>query len=514
MTQRLESPQAPLLDTPAPTTTSPLPSTDRTTRPPATLPPGTRPSTALPSTTLPPAAGLSRAGLVTVLLGAFLPMLDFFIVNVALPTIDHDLAAGPAVLELVAAGYGIAFAVLLVLGGRLGDSLGRRRLFIAGAAGFALTSLACGLAPTAWTLVAARIAQGASAALLIPQVLATITAATTGSQRARALSIYGAVGGISVVIGQVLGGLLIAADVFGTGWRAVFLLNVPFALLTAVLALRYVPESRSPQPSRIDVPGTALLTVSLLSLFVPLMEGRAVGWPLWTWLLLALFPFAATAFVLVERRVERAGRLPLVPLSLLRIPEMRRGLGIAVPYFGTFGGFMFVLAITLQQGLRLSPVMSGLALVPLATGYFSSSLAGPRLIGRFGSRVIVAGSVLQAAGTIILIATVLTDYQGLSVLTLLPGMAVTGLGNGLIGTPLFRVVLAKVPLERAGLGSGVLATAQQSSLALGVATLGTLYLALVPSWGAGHALTLILAIQLAGAAVILRLAAGLPRTMG
>ncbi|MFI9273748.1 MFS transporter [Kitasatospora sp. NPDC052896] len=476
------------------------------------LPAHLLPNTA-PTTPTVPHRTLTVAGLVTVLLGAFLPMLDFFIVNVALPTIDHDLTAGPAVLELIAAGYGIAFAVLLVLGGRLGDSVGRRRLFIIGAAAFALTSLACGLAPTAWTLVAARVAQGASAALLIPQVLATITAATDGPQRARALSIYGAVGGIAVVIGQVLGGMLVSADLFGTSWRAVFLLNVPFALAAAVLAIRWVPESRSAAPSRIDLPGTALLTVALLALFIPLMEGRAVGWPLWTWLSMGLFPFAAAAFIVVELRAERAGRLPLVPPSLLRIPEMRRGLGIALPYFTGFGGFMFVLAITLQQGLRLDPVMAGWALVPLAVGYFTSSLAGPRLIGRFGSRVITAGAVVQAVGTGTMIATVLGDYHGLSGLTLLPGMALTGLGNGLIGTPLFRVVLSKVPLERAGVGSGVLATAQQSSLALGVATLGTLFLALAPSLGTGHALSLVLAIQLAGALVIFLLSARLPRTM-
>ncbi|GAA4997919.1 hypothetical protein GCM10025734_30870 [Kitasatospora paranensis] len=200
---------------------------------------------------------LGVAGLVTVLLGAFLPMLDFFIVNVALPTIDHDLAAGPAVLELVAAGYGIAFAVLLVLGGRLGDAFGRRRLFVVGAAAFALTSLACGIAPTAWALVAARVAQGASAALLLPQVLAGITATLSGPQRARALGIYGAVGGVSVVIGQVLGGMMISADLFGTGWRAVFLLNVPFALITAALAVRYVPESRAPGPRGWTCPAPA-----------------------------------------------------------------------------------------------------------------------------------------------------------------------------------------------------------------------------------------------------------------
>ncbi|WP_416873333.1 MFS transporter [Kitasatospora sp. SC0581] len=461
-----------------------------------------------------PAATLGTAGLVTVLLGAFLPMLDFFIVNVALPTIDHDLAAGPAVLELVAAGYGIAFAVLLVLGGRLGDSYGRRRLFVIGAVAFALTSLACGLAPGAWSLVAARAAQGASAALLIPQVLGTITAATEGARRGRALSVYGAVGGISVVIGQVLGGMLVAADLFGTGWRSVFLLNVPFALLAVVLAVRYVPESRSTTAARVDVPGTVLLTATLLSLLVPLMEGRAAGWPLWSWVLLALFPVFAVAFGVVERRAEQRGDTPLVPPSLLRIPEMRRGLGIALPYFAGFGGFMFVIAVALQQGLRLGPVAAGWALVPMAVGYFSASLAGPRLIGRWGSRVLSAGAVVQAAGLATLALTVLADWSHFSPLRMAPGVALAGIGQGLIGTPLFRVVLAKVPAARAGVGSGVLATGQQSSLALGVATLGTLYLSLSPVLGMDRALALCLGIQLLGSFTILYLTTRLPRSIG
>ncbi|MFJ5117784.1 MFS transporter [Kitasatospora sp. NPDC088548] len=459
-------------------------------------------------------AALGTAGLVTVLLGAFLPMLDFFIVNVALPTIDHDLAAGPAVLELVAAGYGVAFAVLLVLGGRLGDIFGRRRLFVVGAVAFALTSLACGLAPGAWSLVAARAAQGASAALLIPQVLGTITAATHGARRGRALSVYGAVAGISVVIGQVLGGMLVAADLFGTGWRSVFLLNVPFALLAVVLAVRYVPESRAPRAARVDVPGTVLLAAALVSLLVPLMEGRAAGWPLWSWLLLALFPVFTAAFAVVERRTELRGGTPLVPPSLLRIPEMRRGLGIALPYFAGFGGFMFVVAVALQQGLRLGPVAAGWALVPMAVGYFGASLAGPRLIGRSGSRVLTAGAVVQAVGLATLALTVLADWQHFSPLRMAPGVALAGIGQGLIGTPLFRVVLSKVPTDRAGVGSGVLATSQQSSLALGVATLGTLYLALSPALGMDRALALVLGIQLLGSLTILYLTTRLPRSIG
>lgn len=234
-----------------------------------------------PSVRAPAAApSLSGAGLVTVLLAASLPLVDFFIVNVALPAIGSDLSASEALLELVVAGYGVTYAVLLVLGGRLGDLFGRRRLFIGGMAAFGLTSLACGLAPDAWTLVAARAAQGASAALMLPQVLATIQSTTSGGRRAHAMSLYGATAGLSMVVGQILGGVLVAADIAGTGWRSIFLVNVPVVVLGLILAVRHVPDTRARHPEPVDVPGTVLLAVALLALLAPLTEGRATGWPL------------------------------------------------------------------------------------------------------------------------------------------------------------------------------------------------------------------------------------------
>lgn len=457
---------------------------------------------------------LSTLGLITVLLGAFLPMLDFFIVNVALPTIDRDLTAGPATLELFVAGYGIAYAVLLVLGGRLGDLFGRRRLFIAGSIAFGLTSLACGIAPTALALVAARVAQGAASALMLPQALATIQSATEGERKARAMGIYGAVGGISVVVGQVLGGVLLSADLFGTGWRLIFLVNVPVAAAAALLALRSVPETRSADPARVDLPGTALLAASLLALLVPLMEGRALGWPWWTWALLAAFPFLVAAFVTVERRAERAGAVPLLPFSLLRIHGLRTGLTMAVPFFAGFGGFMLVMAVALQQGLHEGPIASGLAMVPMAVGFFTASLAGPRLLNRFGSKVITTGAVIQLVGLAVLALTVGLDWSGLSPLVLLPGMAIAGTGQGLVMPPLIRLILSEIPAARAGVGGGMFATTQQSSLALGIATLGTLFLTLAPSEGMHHALTLVLALQAVLTVVVVALSTRLPRHVG
>ncbi|MET9962441.1 MFS transporter [Streptomyces sp. NPDC006326] len=467
-----------------------------------------------PSTAAAPeAAVIGPLGLFTVLLGAALPLIDFFIVNVALPAVDADLAAGPALLELVVAGYGVAYAVLLVLGGRLGDTAGRRRLFLIGMAAFGATSLACGLAPTAWTLVAARVAQGAAAALMLPQVLATIQATTRGPRRARAMSLYGATAGLSMVVGQILGGVLVAADVAGSGWRSVFLVNVPVAVLGLVLAVRAVPETRSDRPASVDVPGTLLLALSLVCLLLPLTEGRAAGWPLWTWVSLALVPFAAAAFYLTERRADRLGRTPLVPPSLLRLQSLRRGLVMLVPFSIGFSGFMFVVAVVLQQGLRKGPVPAGLALVPMALAFFAASLAGPRLVGRFGSRVVTAGGVIQAVGIALLLLALRGDWTGLGLGELAPGVAVAGLGQGLQLPVLMRLMLSDVPASRAGVGSGIMITGQQSALALGVATLGTLFLSLTPAHGMRDAFTVTLLVQLAmvGATVLLSLR--LPRVV-
>ncbi|MGW3357466.1 MFS transporter [Streptomyces bungoensis] len=460
----------------------------------------------------PPALG--GPGLFTVLLAAALPLVDFFIVNVALPTIGADLGAAEAVLELVVAGYGVAYAVLLVLGGRLGDLFGRRRLFLGGMAAFGLTSLACGLAPGAWSLVAARVAQGASAAAMLPQVLATIQATTTGGRRAKAMSLYGATAGLSMVAGQILGGLLVAADLAGSGWRAIFLVNVPVVLAGLVLAVRFVPETRSHHPEPVDGPGTVLLAASLLTLLAPLTEGRAAGWPLWTWLSLAAFPLVAAAFYAVERRLDRQGRTPLVPPSLFALASLRRGLALMLPFSMGFSGFMFVIALALQRGAGLGPVPAGLALAPMAVVFLFVSLAGPRLVARFGTRVVTAGAVLQGVGVLLLVLAAWRDWPHLGFGSLLPGAAVAGAGQALQLPNVLRIVMSEVPPARAGVGSGVMVTTQQSAFALGVATLGTLFLTLVPHQGMRDALVITLLVQLAGVVLTGLLSLRLPRTVG
>ncbi|MGW1592597.1 MFS transporter [Streptomyces sp. NPDC002343] len=451
------------------------------------------------ATTAPPRAALTPLGLFTLLLGAALPMIDFFVVNVALPTIEHDLHAPPATLEMVVAGYAVAYAVLLVLGGRLGDTFGRRRLFLCGVAGFGLTSLACGLAPGAWWLVAARVAQGAASALLLPQVLATIHATTSGERRSRAVALYGSVGGVSIVLGQVLGGVLVAADPAGTGWRAVFLVNVPVAVAGLGCALRSVPDSRAQRPARADLAGTALLAAALCALLLPLTEGRAAGWPLWSLLLLGAAPLCAWAFHRVERRAERTAGSPLLPPSLLASAGVRRGLLLGLPVFTGFAGWMFVTAVTLQQGLGYGALRAGLALVPMGVTQFAASMLVPRAVRRFGGRAVALAAVAHLAGLATMAGTALLGpWPHLSPLALAPGLALCGIGQGLQLPLYFRFLLAAVPDRLAGTGSGLAATLQQSCLAVGVATLGSLFLSLVPGAGMRRALVVVLAVQAAG----------------
>lgn len=418
---------------------------------------------------------LRSLGLATLLLGLFLPLTDFFIVNVALPTIDRDLRASPGMLQLVVAGYGTAYAVLLVVGGRVGDAIGRRRLFVLGMAAFTLTSLVCGLAPNALVLVLARAVEGAAAAMMAPQVLSTIQTAADGPSRAKALGYYGAAGGLATVAGQLLGGLLVSANIAGTGWRPIFLVNVPVGIL-GILLSRNIPATRSNAPVPVDSPGTALLGATLLAFLIPLTEGRSLGWPAWTVILLCLSPILAGLFVLVERRVEARGGIPLVPLSVISVRSVRRGVVTGIPFFISFGGFMFVYALALQDGAGWSALRTGLTMVPLAAGYLAASLAMPRLLARIGTWMLTIGTAFLVLGFSLLALVLTASWPHPAVVPLCAASLAVGIGQGMVLTPLFRIMLSEVPLRLAGVGSGVLTTMQQTSLALGVATVGSFYL--------------------------------------
>src|SRR5215469_16372163 len=424
----------------------------------------------------PPPRSLKLTGLVILLCGGFLPLLDFFIVNVALPTMNATLHASAAMLQLVVAGYGVAYALMLVVGGRLGDAIGRRKFFIIGVSGFTVSSLLCGVAPTIGALVALRVVQGVSAAMSQPQVLATIHAALDGQRRARAIGLYAAMGGIAASVGQLLGGALVQANIWGLSWRPIFLVNVPVGLVVLALSRRFVPATKSPAPAGVDLLGTALIGLALVAVLVPLTEGRALGWPLWTWLLLAVAPLAGAAAVAVERRIERNGGAPLIAPSMVKLPSMRRGLALAIPFFAAFGAFMFVFALSVQDGLRYSPLRSGLALVPMTAAFLVGSLLAPRLVARFGGRAIAVAMASEAVVLAALAIQILRQWPHIGTFSMSPELIVGGFAQAVTLVTLFRIVLADVPHHLSGIGSGILVTVQQSALALGVASLGSVYL--------------------------------------
>ncbi|MBL7487447.1 MFS transporter [Frankia sp. AgB1.9] len=410
------------------------------------------------------------APLLVVLAGTFVTFLDFFIVNVAVPSIQTDLHANPAAVSLVAAGYGLTFAAGMITGGRLGDIYGRRRMFTLGLALFTLTSAGCGLAPTAGVLIATRMLQGAAGALLTPQVLAILGTTYTDSRRNAAFAAYGFAMGIAGVLGQLLGGALIQADVAGLGWRTIFLINIPVGLATLPMVSRLVPESRG-AATRLDLVGTALGTGTVTALVLPLIEGREHGWPAWTWLSLAAAPALAVCFAAHQRRRSALGRAPLVNLALFRDRTFSIGCLAGLTFALVPPSFFFILALYLQRGRGYSALFSGVVFTAVGAGYFAALLAATPVARRIGHQVLALGALLVAAGCVLLAEAA---HAG-SAWDLTPGMAVIGFGIGLVLVPLTSTVLAGVDPRHAGSAAGILSTAQQVGGALGVAVIGIVF---------------------------------------
>jgi EmrB/QacA subfamily drug resistance transporter len=429
-----------------------------------------------------------------ILAGTFMVTLDFFIVNVAIPSIQRELHAGTAAIEWIVAGYGLSYAALLIIGGRLGDLHGRRRIFRCGVAVFTLASFACGIAPDAGWLVLARITQGVGAALLSPQVLAILGTIYTGAERARAFAAYGVVLGIASACGQLIGGLLIEIDAFGLGWRACFLVNLPVGAGALLLAQVTVPESRGTTSARLDLGGAVLVTLAIGGLLLPLIEGRAHGWPLWTWLSFAAA--AAVAMMLVVHQRKRAARAltPLIDPVLLLARGFRTGLLSALVLFAGVASSFFVLALYLQQGRGLAPLPSGLVFTAMALAFTVTSLLAGRIGRSMGRAPLAPGALGMALGLGALMLTVRwIGVGGGSVAWLLPALAVDGAGMGLVMAPLAAAVLAGLPSHHAGAAAGLLVTVQQFANALGVALVGLVFFGLLRHGGYDAAFTASLA---------------------
>jgi len=357
-----------------------------------------RDQSAAPSAlTIPPTDARRWLTLAIVLGGTFMALFDVFVVNVAVPTIQRDLRASFAQVQFVLAGYSLAYAVMLITGGRLGDVYGRKRLFMLGMAGFTLASALCGLAPSPTLLVAARIIQGLSGAAMTPQVLSTIQVTFAPQERGRAFGVYGAVAGIAGSAGQVFGGLLIRADLFGLSWRPVFLVNLPIGVAVLIAAAGFLPESRSATAPRLDLGGVGILSVGLFLLTYPLVEGRDAGWPAWAWLCLVASVPVLVAFVLFERRTTARNGSPLVVLRLFRARAFVAGLLVSLPFNAAGAASFFILALYLQLGLHYSALAAGLIFAPGALGFFVAATFSVRFIPKLGSQLIAIGLAILIA---------------------------------------------------------------------------------------------------------------------
>jgi EmrB/QacA subfamily drug resistance transporter len=424
------------------------------------------------------------APLAVILCGTFVYVLDFFVVNVALPSIQRGLAASPAAIEWIVAGYGLSSAAFLITGGRLGDHYGRRKMFCAGIAVFTVASALCGAAPDAGFLIAARLAQGIGGAVMAPNVLSILGTTYSGPARVKAISVYGMVMGLAAVGGQLIGGLLISANVAGLGWRLIFWVNVPVGIAALALARRLVPESRAAESGtgsagRLDLRGAALLTAALVAILLPLLDGRQQGWPPWSWACLAAGPVILGLFAVHLRRAARHAGHPLLDPAIFAVRAFRAGVACQLLFYCQTAAGYLLLALYLQEGRGLSPMKAGGVFAVLAAGFIATSLRAPALTMRFGRRVVTIGALLAALGNVLLILAVLPGGPGAPLVALFPGLFLVGAGQGLCLTPLTTTVLSHADATRAGSVSGALATAQQVGNAVGVAVSGLIFYGLL-----------------------------------
>ena len=415
--------------------------------------------------------------LAIVVAAQFMFGVDAFVVNVAIPTIAAELHASQAEIESVIAIYLIAYATLIVTGGRLGDIYGTKGVFLAGVFGFTVTSLWCGLAKSSPELIIARLAQGATAALMVPQVLATLHLLFSDSARSRAFAIYGIVLGLAGAAGFALGGVLVTLDLGGVGWRAVFFVNVPFGLLIMAAAIRIMPSVPRRAGTRLDIPGAVVLFFGLLCLIGPLLFGRDFHWSPLVWLTIAAGVAIIAAFVKLERAVERSGGMPLIDLSLLSDKVFMRGLVAAFFFFFANLSFYLVMTMYMQTALQIPPVKAGLVFVPLALTFVAASrYSGVRARHR-GTLVLIEGCAIQIAGLVVLALTI-EFTQAPSAPMLATVLMIFGYGQGLVMAPLSGVVLSSVKPASAGSGSGMYGTTAQIANAAGVAAIGAVFFAI------------------------------------
>jgi len=404
-------------------------------------------------------------------------LFDATIVNVAGPSIHDNLGGGASTVQWLSAGYTLAFAVLLIAGARLGDILGRRRLFLVGSAGFTIFSAACALSPDITVLIAFRALQGAFGALMIPQGFGLMREALDDREFSKATGMFGPAMGLPMLAAPILAGALVDANLWGTGWRLVFLINVPIGMVSFALALKSLPRGASHSGMKLDVVGVWLIGLALVAIIYPLIQGQPDGWPAWTFILLGAGLVLLFAFLTWEKRRTSDA---LIEPSLLRNRNYLSGIAVALALFGAFSGLLLCVSLYGQLGEGWSPIHAGLTLTPMVVGMIVGMVGGTVAVARLGRRVLHLGLLVIAAGAATLALT-LTGAQTASSWDLLPGLFLIGAGAGASIGQLFQFILSSVTMREVGSASGVLEATQQLSTSLGVAILGTIFLS-----GIGH----------------------------
>ena len=420
---------------------------------------------------------------VVMMAAALMDLLDGTVLNVALPTIQRDLHASGDQVAWVVSAYLLAFAAALITAGQLGDRYGRRRLFLLGTGAFGAASLASALAQTPGQLVAFRVIQGAAAAAVAPQVLATFRVIFPREERGQAFALYGAVGGLAASLGLVAGGALTSADLFGTGWRMIFLVNVPVAAAILLLSVTLVPETRVPNPLRPDLLGTVLLAAGIVAVVFPLLEGQQRGWPAWCWALLGSGLVSLVALFAVDSRHQGRGSATLLPTPLLKVPAYGAGIAVQLAFSAAMMGSVVVLALWLQSGQGWSPIHAGLVMTFFGLGTVVTAPMSDGLAPKLGRGLLTVGALLMAAGTAGLWLAADHAEAGVRWWQVAPGLLVAGMGLGLLVVPLINVVLVAVPADLAGSASGLFSTAQQLGGAVGVAVVTSVFFARLPGRG-------------------------------
>nr|WP_236580209.1 MFS transporter [Streptomyces sp. HM190] len=407
---------------------------------------------------------------------AFMDLVDVTIVNIAIPSIQRGEAATVSQIQWITAGYALAFAAGLVTGGRLGDIHGRRRIFLLGIGGFTVASALCGLAANPEMLVAARIAQGATAALMVPQVLSIVHATFPAHERGKVFGLFGAIVGLGAVSGPLLGALLIEWNPLGLEWRAIFLINLPVGVAGLLLGRRFIAESKAPHALKLDLVGVALVTGGLLMLLYPLTRGHELDWPLWGHALMAGSLVVFAALVAYERRKTARDGSPLIELSLFRVKSFAAGIAVQTVFGVALGVFFLVWTLYLQTGLGWSVLKAGLTGVPFSVSVsIAAGMSVQKLVPRFGRKVLQAGALLMATGVLLYLWE--SERYGLAITPwqmALP-LVVMGAGMGLIVAPLTDAILSGVPREHAGSASGLISTVQQMGNALGLGLVAVVF---------------------------------------